>query len=84
MYWLSDIFLKYYPDLAKKLDLGTIKQADSFYSYLYFSFITQTTVGFGGVLPDGGNVVSTKSELLKKFNLCQMASIIVITGWALI
>lgn len=83
-YWLSDLFLHNYPDLAKKLSLGSIKQLDSFYSYLYFSLITQTTVGFGGTLPAGGNVVSTESNLLRLLSLCQMSSIILITGWTLI
>jgi hypothetical protein len=83
-YWLSDLFLNYYPDLGKKLGLGSIKQLDSFYSYLYFSLITQTTVGFGGILPGGGDVVATNSRLLRGLNLCQMVSIIIITGWALL
>jgi hypothetical protein len=84
LYWLSDQFIVHFPELSKKLDLGSIKLADSFYAYLYFSFITQTTVGFGGILPDGGNVVDTNSELIKIFNICQMASIIFISGWTLI
>lgn len=83
-YWMSDIIIFHFPHLAKDLNLGTIKLVDNFYSYLYFSFITQSTVGFGGTLPDGGHVVTTKSKLLRFFNLCQMASIIIITGWSLI
>lgn len=83
-YWLSDLFLHNYPDLAKKLSLGYIKQVDSFYSYLYFSLITQTTVGFSTALPGGGNVVYTESNLLRLLCLCQMSSIIFITGWILI
>ena len=83
IYWTADRVIFYYPDLAKKLHLGTIKKMDTFYAYLYFSFITQTTVGFGGILPDGGNVVTTKSELMKILNLAQMFSIVVITGWTL-
>lgn len=83
-YWMSDRIILLFPHLAKDLNLGTIKLADNFYSYLYFSFITQSTVGFGGTLPDGGHVVTTKSNLLRFFSLCQMASIIIITGWSLI
>ena len=83
-YWFSDILLSKYPELCKKYGLGTIKQKDTFYSYLYFSFITQTTVGFGGVLPGGGNVVTTNSNLLKFFSIAQLASIIIITGLSLV
>ena len=82
-YWLSDLFMKNFPDLGKKLYLGSIKQADSLYSYLYFSVITQTTIGFGGILPDGGNIVDTKSNLIKFFSLLQMLSVIYMTGWSL-
>lgn len=84
LYKLSDLFIYHYPDLAKQFNLGTIKIVDSFYSYLFFSVITQTTVGFGGVLPDGGNVVTTKSNLLKLFSILQMLSVIFITGWTLV
>lgn len=83
-YWLADNFLAHYPDLGKKLGLGSIERLDSFYSYLYFALITQTTVGFGGILPGGGDVVTTNSRLLKVLNIFQMFSIILITGWTLI
>ena len=82
-YWVADRIIFYLPDLAKKLHFGTIKEMDTFYSYLYFSLITQTTVGFGGTLPDGNNVVTTQSELMKILSLMQMFSIVIITGWTL-
>ena len=82
-YWLADRIIFHFPDLAKKLHFGTIEKMDTFYSYLYFSLITQTTVGFGGKLPDGSNVVTTKSELMKILSLAQMFSIIIIMGWTL-
>ena len=84
LYKLSDLVIYHFPDLAKKLNLGEIKLVDSFYSYLYFSTITQTTVGFGGTLPDGGNVVTTKSNLLRFLSMLQLLSIIFVTGWTLI
>tara|TARA_B100001250_G_C19310369_1_gene575979 strand:+ start:247 stop:600 length:354 start_codon:yes stop_codon:yes gene_type:complete len=83
-YWFSDLLLSKYPELCKKYGLGTIEQKDTFYSYLYFSFITQTTVGFGGTLPGGGNVVTTNSNLLKFFSIAQLASIVIITAWSLV
>ena len=82
-YWFSDLFLSEYPELSEKYGLGKIKQRDTLYSYLYFSFITQTTVGFSGTLPSGGNVVRTDSNLLKFFSMTQLVSIIIITAWSL-
>ena len=76
LYWISDIFLDKYPEIGKKYRLGSIEQVDTFYSYFYFSLITQTTVGFGGLLPGGGNVVTTKSNLLQFFTVMQLLSII--------
>ena len=83
LYWYSDIFMFNNKEFAKKVGLGRIKQKDSFASYLYFSVITQTTIGFGGVMPDGGNVVSTKSVLIKIISFAQMFSIFIISGLAL-
>ena len=80
-YWLSDIFMSAYPKLAKKLHLGETKKIDDFYSYLYFSLITQTTVGYGGTLPDGGHIITTKSIPLKILMILQLFSIILITAW---
>jgi hypothetical protein len=76
LYWISDLFLNKYPETGKKFGLGSIEQVDTFYSYFYFSLITQTTVGFGGILPEGGNVVTTKSNLLQFFTVMQLLSII--------
>tara|TARA_B100001093_G_scaffold520497_1_gene616837 strand:- start:7503 stop:7853 length:351 start_codon:yes stop_codon:yes gene_type:complete len=83
LYWLSDKFIEHFPDFSKKNGLGTIKSIDSFYSYLYYSLITQTTVGYSGILPDGGNVRSSNSNLIKITNIFQLLSIVIITGFAL-
>jgi len=82
-YWLSDKLYLFAPGLMKNLGLGEIKKTDDFYSYLYFSLITQTTVGFGGRLPDGGHVISTSSIILKILLTLQLFSIILVTGWTL-
>ena len=80
-YWVSDILMDKYPLLAKKYHLGKAKKIDNFYSYLYFSLITQTTVGYGGTLPDGGHIITTKSVPLKILMILQLFSIIGITAW---
>ena len=83
-YLLSDILLYNYPDFTKKIGLGSIKKVDTFYSYLYFSLITQSTVGFGGILPDGNNIVETKSNLLKVLSALQLYSVIIMIGYTLL
>jgi hypothetical protein len=82
-YHLSDRFLYNYPVFSEKLGLGTIKQVDSIYSYIYFSLITQSGVGFGGILPDGGNVITTNSNIIKFLSLSQLSSVIYMLAWAL-
>lgn len=53
LYWLSDKLYAAFPDIMKNYGFGEIKTEDDFYSYLYVSLITQTTVGYRSVLPDG-------------------------------
>ena len=62
---------------------GEIITEDNFYSYMYLSLITQTTVGFGGVLPDGGHFLTTKSIFLRYLVFLQLLSVIIMTGWTL-
>ena len=83
LYWLSDKLYAAFPDIMKNYGFGEIKTEDDFYSYLYLSLITQTTVGYGGVLPDGGQMITTKSVLLKYLVLLQLFSVIFMTGWTL-
>ena len=82
-YHLSDIFLYKFPTLGKNMGLGTINQIDTIYSYIYFSLITQSGVGFGGILPDGGNVITTNSNIIKFLSLAQLSSVIYMLAWAL-
>jgi hypothetical protein len=82
-YWLSDKLYMTVPEFMKKLGLGEIKTEDDFYSYMYLSLITQTTVGFGGILPDGGQMITTKSTILRYLVFLQLLSVIVMTGWTL-
>jgi hypothetical protein len=83
LYWAQDYFLSYYPKLAEKLFLGknNEKEADSFNYYLWFSLITQTTVGYSGIVkPDGSSLSYTamNSVPFKLLNMLQLLSIIVI------
>ena len=82
-YHVSDIFLYNHREFGKRLGLGVAEQIDDLYSYFYFSLITQSTVGFGGVLPDGNNVITTKSNLIKFLSVSQLISVICMTAWCL-
>ena len=82
-YWLTDKLYGHFPDTMERLGLGTIKAEDNLFSYLYFSLITQTTVGYGGTLPDGSDVISTKSVVLRILSLMQLMSVIMMMAWAL-
>ena len=82
-YRLADQLLHWYPDLAQQWGLGTIKQVDTLYSYLYFSLITQSGVGFGGILPDGNNVITTDSILIRLLSLMQLVSVVLMLTWTL-
>ena len=83
-YWTSDQLYSYAPEFFKKLGLGEIKKPSSVYSYIYLSLITQTTVGFGGILPDGGHFIQTQSVVLRYLVITQLLSIILISGWVLV
>ena len=84
LYFLADAGMIMYPNFSQKIGLGSVQQVDTFYSYLYFSIITQTTVGYGGILSDGGNIIRSNSLLVKILNITQLVTIIITTGWTLI
>ena len=56
--------------------------SDDLYSYMYFSLITQSGVGFSGILPDGSNVITTKSNILKFLSISQLVTVIYMISWA--
>ena len=71
LYWLSD-----------RLNLKDVD--DPWYYWLYFSGITQTTVGYAGVEIEGVsgvNIMSLKSDFLKICIFLQLLSIIIINGY---
>ena len=70
-YYISDIYSVYEID-------------DPWYYWLYFSGITQTTVGYAGVELEGTtsvNIMSLKSNFLKICIFLQLLSIIIINGY---
>ena len=85
LYWFQDWFITNYPELSKKIYFGGNNgpPPNSFLYYLWFSLITQTTVGYGGIIEaDGTNTpfVKIQSHLLKALNIIQLLSIFLITA----
>jgi hypothetical protein len=84
LYWISDIILSKFPDFSKKY-LGLVEgdfgnrgedSQDLFY-YFWFSAVTQTTVGYGGLIDKKGKAIQLiKSDYLWRFfNLSQLLSV---------
>lgn len=87
LYWFSDIVMSTFPDFAKK-HLGLVEgdfgnrgenSQDLFY-YFWFSAVTQTTVGYGGLIDKNGKAIQIiKSDYLWRFfNMAQLISIFII------
>ena len=86
LYWFAEYILKSYPELSRKLYFGYEKstnQLNPYYYWLWYSLITQTTVGYGGIITsDGDNIslLNNHSNLYKLFNFAQFFSIFYITA----
>ena len=74
LYWISD-----------RINLKDVD--DPWYYWLYFSSITQTTVGYGGIEVKGKpgiNIMTFKSTHIKILLFLQLLSVILINGYFLI
>lgn len=84
LYWIQDLFLSTYPILSKKMYLGsTYPPADTLLYYMWFSLITQSTVGYGGVIEANGKIKAfpkIHSVPYKVINFAQLISIFAITA----
>ena len=70
-YYISDIHSVY-------------EMNDPWYYWLYFSSITQTTVGYGGIIvkdKPGINIMTFKSTSIKVLIFLQLLSVILINGY---
>ena len=90
LYYLQDYFITNYSSLAKKLkfisedyDASHDKTNELLY-YLWFSLITQTTVGYSGILNEKSGTSVPWSKLhyrtYKIINITQLLSIFVISA----
>ena len=91
LYYTQDYIISYYPKFANKYMLSKIKEKNQsdelLYTlkpatyYLWFSLITQTTVGYTGMLESSGNsgtFTSMRSNVFKFLNILQLISIFLI------
>lgn len=79
LYWSQERFIYNYPELSNKLGFGsTSPNIDDFYYWLWFSALTQTTVGYSGpITPKGVSIPFDKipNRVYKVLNVLQLFSI---------
>ena len=86
LYWLSDVFETKYPKFSKKYLGVTDKLSDdwnsanSFVYYLRYSLVTQTTVGYGGIVSKKGRLIhfNDLDYPFQILNILQLMSIFLI------
>lgn len=88
LYYIQDIFITNNREIAIKYGLLDSKYAHRFYSdkestlfyYLWYSLITQTTVGYAGVVNTKTGVpisfMETPNRVFKVLNILQLISIL--------
>ena len=84
LYWIQDNFVTYYPDISEKYGLGkAYNPPDSFEDWIWFSAITQTTVGYDR-LSDGGKrraFNKIPNRFFKIINFTQICSILILASF---
>tara|TARA_Y100001958_G_scaffold134846_1_gene105681 strand:- start:44 stop:394 length:351 start_codon:yes stop_codon:yes gene_type:complete len=85
LYKLSDEFISRFPVISEDIGLGeTRPPADSMLYWLWFSLVTQTTVGYGGAQTSQGlgiPFMKMKNHVYKTLNIMQLISIFAITAY---
>lgn len=87
LYYLADLHLFYFPEFSKRIGFGSLNMTEgspqSFFYYIYYSLITQSTVGYAGGKAGMSSFEDVSSNLFKAINILQIISIFVITGCTL-
>lgn len=87
LYWLNDYFIYFaienFPDIFNKyIDYSEYTgKINTFLYYLWFSLITQTTVGYSGLINANGKIIPFSKYPLwtfKYLNIMQLLSIFII------
>ena len=74
LYWIAD-----------RLQIEDMN--DPWYYWLYFSSITQTTIGYSGIVykgEPGVNIMTIKSNILRSCVFLQILSVIIMNGYSLL
>ena len=83
LYWLQDTFITYHPIISKDIDFGkAYAPADSFFDWLWFSAVTQTTVGYDRLSEGGESLAFNKiqNKAFKFINFAQVCSIFILAS----
>ena len=84
LYKVFDEFMSDFPVEAESIGLGeTVPPADTFLYWIWFSLVTQSTVGYGGPETSKGRGVPfsrIRNNAYKALNLLQLISIFAITA----
>ena len=78
LYWGQNLFLTKYPELSKKMGMGKSDGTKSMSYWLYFSALTQTTVGYSAQFNSKGDVIAyddLQNNIYKLINMVQLFSI---------
>ena len=82
LYWISDFLEFKNPKISKKYlnDTGRTEGVNTFMYYLWFSLVTQTTVGYSGLqAPDGKAIFISQTDYpYQIINMLQIMSIFII------
>lgn len=83
LYWGQDNFVTYYPKISNNIDFGkAYTPPDSLFDWLWFSAVTQTTVGYDR-LSDGGESLAfnkIQNKAFKFINFVQVCSIFILAS----
>ena len=84
LYWFQDNIVNDYPKFFIKYGFGqSVDRPDSFFYWMWFSLVTQTTVGYSGAVgSDGSQIAFNKitNNVYKILNTLQLLSIFFITA----
>ena len=90
LYWIENSILVNYPEIAEKLginskDLQNNKPLFDFEYWLWFSLVTQATLGYEPsiVVGEEKKIYKIKDNVFKLINFTQILSIIILNGMML-
>ena len=85
IYWIQDYIMTHYSHKTEKSGLGKgIPPTNSLFYWLWFSAITQTTIGYNGPASQSGVTITFAKNhnlLFKIINLTQIMSVFLITAY---